>query len=135
LYKVTEKLGLSYQNVKGLNNIIDEGLPGCPPFTRKDLIVGDLRLEFYYREIIPCIRSLYGDPELVHDLVFVPEHHYTDAARTCQIFSEMHTGNWWWSVQVCDMKVSKRRMLIGIVDVSGEAETRRNIDPHHPLLR
>ena len=77
---------------------------------RKDLIIGDLRVEFYYREIIPCIRSLYGDPELVHDLVFAPERHYTDTTRTCRVFSEMHTGNWWWLVQVCDMNVSKLRV-------------------------
>ena len=105
LYKVVEKLGLSYHNAKKLNEIVD-GLPGRPSFQRKDLIVGDQCLEFYYREIIPCIRSLYGDPELAHDLVFAPERHYTDATRTCQIFNEMHTGNWWWSAQVWGLNSS-----------------------------
>jgi len=107
LYKLVEKLGLSYRNVKDLNKIIDKALPGRPTFKRKDLIIGDQRLEFYHREIIPCIRSLYGDPGFVHDLVFAPERHYTNTSRTCRIFSEMHTGNWWWSVQVRDMRESK----------------------------
>ena len=102
LYKLAEKLGLSYHNVKDLNSIIDRKLPpGCPTFVRSDLVISDLQLEFYHRDIILCIRSLYGDPELAHDLVFAPERHYVDTTRTCQIFSEMHTGNWWWSVQVC----------------------------------
>lgn len=78
-----------------------------PEFKCEDLIVSDLRFEFYYCEIIPCIRSLFGDPELAHDLVFAPGRHYADAAQTCQIFNEMHTGNWWWSVQVCDATQSE----------------------------
>ena len=94
-------------------------------------------MEFYYREIIPCIQSLYGDPGLARDLVFAPERHYTDASRTCQIFSEMHTGNWWWSVQVCDaskLQVRVSQMLIAVLDVPGEAGTWCNLNPCHPLL-
>jgi hypothetical protein len=37
----------------------------------------------------------------VQDLVFAPERHYTDPERTCCIYNEMHTGDWWWAVQVC----------------------------------
>lgn len=98
-YKVVEKLGLSYGNAKELNGIIDQ-LPGRPTFKQKAVIVCDESVELYYREIIPCIRSLFGDPAFAHKLIFVPERHYLDASRTCRIFNEMHTGNWWWSVQV-----------------------------------
>ena len=103
LYKLVGKLGLSYRNINELNKIIDKVLPGRPTFKCKELIIDGQRHELYYREIIPCIRSLYGDPRLVHDLVFAPERHYTDETRTCRVFNEMHTGNWWWSVQVWDM--------------------------------
>jgi hypothetical protein len=137
LYQLVEKLGLSYRNVKGLNSIIDESLPpGCPMFTRSDLVIGDLQLEFYHRDIILCIRSLYGDPELVHDLVFAPERHYVDPTRTCRIFSEMHTGNWWWSVQVREeLKFEPGGMLIVVLDIFGEAETRCNNNSCHSFLR
>jgi hypothetical protein len=47
-----------------------------------------------------CIWALYGDPEFACELVFAPEHHYLDPEQTCRIYNEMHTGDWWWAVQV-----------------------------------
>ena len=56
--------------------------------------------------------------------------------RTCRIYNEMHTGNWWWSVQVRHTKVSiLRRMLTSVLVVFGEAETWRDNNPHHLVLR
>jgi len=93
--------------MKELNNIIDNKLPGRrPPFRCKVLMIGNERLEFYCRDIIECIRSLYGDPEFVQDLVFAPERHYTSAERTSRIYNEMHTGDWWWTVQVRDLHLT-----------------------------
>ncbi|KAH9019702.1 hypothetical protein EDB84DRAFT_1624592 [Lactarius hengduanensis] len=40
-----------------------------------------------------------GNPEFARDLVFAPERHYTDHERTCRVYSEIHTGDWWWAVQ------------------------------------
>jgi hypothetical protein len=57
-------------------------------------------LEFYYRNTLLCIQSLYGDPAFAHDLIFLLERHYTNDERTCRVYNEIHTGNWWWSVQV-----------------------------------
>ena len=98
--KVVDKLGLSYRTVKQLNSIIDNQLPGRPPFQCKVLFIGNERLEFYCCDIIECIRSLYGDPKFVQVLVFAPERHYTSPECTCRIYNEMHTGDWWWLVQV-----------------------------------
>ena len=97
-----DTLGLSYRTAKQLNHIIDNKLPGRPPFRCEELVIGDERLEFHCRDIIECIRSLYGDPQFAQDLVFVPERHYTSIERTSRIYNEMHTGDWWWTVQVCD---------------------------------
>jgi hypothetical protein len=47
-----------------------------------------------------CIRALYGDPQFAEHLVFAPERHYTSREHSCRIYNEMHTGDWWWSVQV-----------------------------------
>ncbi|KAH9040246.1 hypothetical protein EDB84DRAFT_1647334 [Lactarius hengduanensis] len=44
-------------------------------------------------------RTLYGNPEFARDLVFAPECHYTDHEQTCRVYSEIHTGDWWWAVQ------------------------------------
>ena len=83
-----------------MNNIIDTKLSGCPPFLCRELNIGHECLEFYYRDIIECIRSLYGDPQFAQELAFAPEHHYISPERMCRIYNEMYTGDWWWSVQV-----------------------------------
>ncbi|KAN0140483.1 hypothetical protein V8E53_001692 [Lactarius tabidus] len=53
----------------------------------QDLTIGEETLTFYFRDVMQCIRALYGDPEFACDLVFAPERCY------------MHTGDWWWAVQ------------------------------------
>jgi hypothetical protein len=98
--KVVDKLGLSYNLTKQLNDIIDNVLPGRPPFECCNLVIGGETLELYFRDILACIRSIYSDPELAQDLVVAPEHHYADHERTDRIYSEIHTGDWWWAVQV-----------------------------------
>ena len=83
-----------------LNRIINEEMPGRPRFQCEAIQIGGESFDFFYRDIIPCIRALFGDPTFAKALVFAPEHHYQDVAHTKQLFSEMHTGKWWWSVQV-----------------------------------
>ncbi|KAH9169618.1 hypothetical protein EDB89DRAFT_1908390 [Lactarius sanguifluus] len=96
--EVSDRLGLSYGSAKELDRIIDT-LPGQPPIKREDFTVGDEPLAFYFWDVMQCIRSLYSDPEFMHELVFAPERHYSDPGRTCRIYSEMHTRDWWWAVQ------------------------------------
>jgi hypothetical protein len=98
--KIIDRLSLSYRTVKQLNDIIDS-LPGRSHFQCKDLSVGHEHLEFYYRDVLQCIRSLYGNPQFAQDLAFAPEQHYTSHERTCHLYNEMFTGDWWWAVQVC----------------------------------
>jgi len=75
-------------------------LPGRSAFVWKNLVMGGENLTFYHWEIVPCLRALYGDPEFWHDLIFSPERHFTNEERMHRIYNEMHTGDWWWSVQV-----------------------------------
>jgi len=100
--KVVEALGLSFHTIKELNEKIDDELPASahPPFQCKKVSFGGERLEFYSRDIMKCIGALYGDPQFAQDLVFAPEQHYTSQERTCRIYNEIHTGDWWWKVQV-----------------------------------
>jgi hypothetical protein len=87
-------LGLSYRTTKQLNDIIDKEMSGCPPFQCKVLNIRDERLEFYSRDALECIRSLYGDPEFAQDLVFAPERHYTSHECTSRLYNEMYTCDW-----------------------------------------
>ncbi|KAH9043546.1 hypothetical protein EDB83DRAFT_2227861 [Lactarius deliciosus] len=97
--ELVDKLGLSYRTSMELNSIIDKTLPGRPAFQCEDLDIGGERLQFHYREIIPSIQAIFGNPEFARELVFAPERHYTDAERTCRVYNEMYTADWWWSVQ------------------------------------
>ena len=83
-----------------MNEVIDKKLARRPKFQCKEFIIGDECLEFYCRDALECIRSLYGDPEFAQDLTFAPERHYTSDERTSRLYNEMYTGDWWWAVQV-----------------------------------
>ncbi|KAI0682470.1 hypothetical protein BC835DRAFT_1424364 [Cytidiella melzeri] len=63
------------------------------------VLIGDEVCEIFYRDIIECIRSLFGDPDFGVYLVFTPEKHYTDAGKTKRMFHDMQTGRWWWATQ------------------------------------
>ncbi|KAH9012665.1 hypothetical protein EDB83DRAFT_2508778 [Lactarius deliciosus] len=80
-------------------HVIDKELPERPQFKCEDLIIAGNTFQFYFHDVLQCIRTLYGNPEFARDLVFVPERHYTNHERTCRVYSEIHTGDWWWAVQ------------------------------------
>ena len=98
--KIPEKLGLSFKNTRELNMVIDEKLAGCPRFQRHMVKVGSETCEVFYRDIVECIRSLFGDPTFTPYLRFAPEKHYTDDMKDTRMYHDMHTGKWWWATQV-----------------------------------
>ncbi|KAG1895817.1 uncharacterized protein F5891DRAFT_1130501 [Suillus fuscotomentosus] len=97
--RVHEKLGLSYKNSRELNKIIDKQLPGRPKFRHEQIVISGEAFDIFYRDIIECVKALYGDPDFADFLVFAPEHHYADKEQTVQLFHDMHTGKWWWDTQ------------------------------------
>jgi Plavaka transposase len=92
---------LSYKNTAELNKIIDTKLPAKrPTFTKHECEVAGETFDLYSRDIIECIKALYGDPQHAEFLTFAPERHYNDADKTSRLYHEMHTGEWWWTTQV-----------------------------------
>lgn len=61
--------------------------------------------EVYFRDVIACLRALFGDPDFASVLVFAPEKHYTDELRKERLYHDMQTGRWWWSTQVRSLKL------------------------------
>ncbi|KAG7096157.1 hypothetical protein E1B28_006830 [Marasmius oreades] len=94
----SERLGLSFTTNNGLNTLIDT-LPDRPRFCREEILIAGHSFEFYYRNIIDCIKALWGDPEFAPYLVFAPERHYQDREKEVRLYHEMHTGDWWWEIQ------------------------------------
>ena len=109
--KVHDRLGLSFKTSQELNRMIDTHLPGRPPFQRKEILVGDEVCELYFRNILQCIRALFGDPDFAPYLMFAPERHYTNEDRQERMYHDMHTGSWWWFTQVRERREWQRDQL------------------------
>ncbi|TBU58884.1 hypothetical protein BD310DRAFT_850215 [Dichomitus squalens] len=108
-------LGLSFKNVRELNRIVDTKLSsGRPRFIRREIVVSGESFEVFYRDVIQCIRALYGDPEFADLLVFAPERHYTDETEQSRIYFDLHTGKWWWETQAA---LEKRRPGATIIPI------------------
>ena len=99
--KVVEKLGLSYKNARELNKIIDPELPSRPRFYRHNIKIGNETVIMYSRNLMQCIETLYGNPEFATHLIHKPERHYCRSGNERKrVFHDMHTGSWWWEMQV-----------------------------------
>jgi hypothetical protein len=79
---VKDRLGLFCNNIRELNHIINNHLPGCLPFQHEEISIAGSTFDFYYCDILQCIRTLYEDPNFMQHLVFAPERHYTDETKT-----------------------------------------------------
>jgi len=98
--QIREALNLSYKNTEELNNVIDNQLPSRPRFKQHEVVVAGEAFELYVRDIVECLKALWGDPEFATYLSFQPERHYADADHTVCMYHDMHTGKWWWAMQV-----------------------------------
>ena len=98
--QLCEALGLSYKTPGQLNQLID-GLPGQGKFKRTEVVIAGEAFDVFHRDILECIRELFGKPELADVMKFAPERHYADEDETIRIYSDLHTGRWWWGTQVC----------------------------------
>ncbi|KAF8337229.1 hypothetical protein F5887DRAFT_890749 [Amanita rubescens] len=97
---VVEKLGLSYKNARELNKIVDQELPSRPRFRRHDIQIGNETVVMYSRDIMQCIKTLYGNPEFAAHLIHKPERHYRRFGdERTRVYHDMHTGAWWWEMQ------------------------------------
>lgn len=91
---------MSYTSSNGLNKKIDALPSFCPKFRREEVTVDGENFEIFHRNILDCIAEIYGRHDLTPHLKFKPERHYADADMTIRIYGDMHTGKWWWGVQV-----------------------------------
>ena len=52
----------------------------------------------YYCDVVQVLRFLLGHGPFKDSLTYAPERHYTPTDGT-RVYSEMHTEDWWWSLQ------------------------------------
>ncbi|KAJ7625428.1 hypothetical protein B0H17DRAFT_1287118, partial [Mycena rosella] len=100
--QVREKLGLSYKNIRGLHQIVDDIPERAGEWMTKSLSFPDRPGEKHfirYRDPLAAIRSLLGNPAHAKDIVYVPTKVFSDAQRDNRVYNEMWTGKWWTAVQ------------------------------------
>ncbi|KAJ3007471.1 hypothetical protein NUW54_g3539 [Trametes sanguinea] len=96
---LSEKLGLSYRSSQELNALVDQLPSSRPRFVRQEVEIGGETFEMFLRDILECIRALFGDPDFAGILVFRPERHYADEDHQVRVYFDVHTGEWWWATQ------------------------------------
>ncbi|KAN0075394.1 hypothetical protein V8E55_011417 [Tylopilus felleus] len=97
---LARRLGLSYTNSRELNRIIDKKIPHTrPQFRCEEIVVAGEAFDVYIRDIIECIKSLFGDSEFTPHLLLRPKRHFTDSKKQENAYLDMNTGTWWWKTQ------------------------------------
>lgn len=136
LVQLVETLGLSYKNTNELNTIIDDKLPHRRPlFSRFEAEVMGEKCDMYARPILECIAALLHDPEHSQYLCFAPERHYADSDKTVCLYHDLHTGEWWWKIQVsmhAGLMVSNAQL---ITEEARSGKRWRDRHPNHLVLR
>ena len=83
-----------------LDILIDTQLPHRPRFHRQEVEVAGQTMSMYSRNIVECVKALYSSTKFAEDLVFRPERHYDKDNRGQRYYHDLHTGEWWWQMQV-----------------------------------
>lgn len=52
----------------------------------------------YYRNVVDCVRYLIRQVAYRSDMVYAPIREYDSSGQ--RLYSEMHTADWWWDMQV-----------------------------------
>jgi hypothetical protein len=100
-FQFSELLGLSYKNVRELDVLLDTQLPGRPRFHRRDVEIAGETVTMYSRDVVECIKALYGNAQFAEHMIFKPERHYDKGNGGQRHYHDLHTGEWWWQMQVC----------------------------------
>ena len=67
-------------------------------WTEARLESGEHLTTFYYRNIVSCVRYLIRQVAYKEHMVYAPIREYDSNGD--QLYSEMHTADWWWETQV-----------------------------------
>ena len=53
---------------------------------------------FFYRDMVQCVEYLLSQPAYRDDMVYAPVREHNETGE--RLYSEMHTADWWWEMQV-----------------------------------
>ncbi|KAI0056075.1 hypothetical protein BV25DRAFT_1814750 [Artomyces pyxidatus] len=120
--EMARRIDVPYKNSTELNMIIDKKLPSRPIFKTSSVTVAGETFEFHYRDPLECVKTLYSDPAFAPYMAYAPERHYTDADHTVRVYNEMHTGKWWWRVQLAIEKREPGGTVLALIVSSDKTQ-------------
>jgi len=65
-------------------------------------------VELWMRNPLDCIRELLANPNFADAISYEPQKVFDDEAGRERRFNEMWMGDWWWEVQVSQLKSKGR---------------------------
>ncbi|KAF9455751.1 hypothetical protein BDZ94DRAFT_1135920, partial [Collybia nuda] len=95
-------LGLSFKNIRALHQKLDSIPEKAGSWYTKTLSFKDKpdqKFTIRHRDVIQCIKSLWGDPAFADHLVYQPRRVFSDSTRKNRVYSELWTGKWWNAIQ------------------------------------
>jgi hypothetical protein len=81
---------------------IQQHMPQGPTWNSSTVTLPDALNEpqiFFYRDIIECIKILFGNPKFQESMVYEPYEVYEEDGET-RVYHEMYTGKYWNELQV-----------------------------------
>lgn len=98
--------------------IIEKWLPQGPHWKSTSITLHDAPAEpqdFYYWDILECVKFLFSDPSFSGDMLYQAAEHYQpgedpgEPIDSCegldQLYSEMNTGDLWVEEEVCHQEL------------------------------
>jgi hypothetical protein len=96
IHQVVEKLGLSFDNVRRLHQVVDALPDKAGEWTTSQLSFHDdpsMTFTVRHRDVLKAIESIFKNPELAPHLVYKPSKVYSSRSKDNRIFSEMWTAS------------------------------------------
>ena len=62
-------------------------------------------VELWMCNPLDCIRELMANPSFADVISYEPQKVFEDEAGQERWFNEMWTGDWWWEIQVSQLKI------------------------------
>ena len=87
-----------------MHQIIDTKIPERATWHTNEITLDDYPDLIYtirFRDCIEAIHSLWGDPALSQHIVYRSTKIFSDSSMKNRIYTEIWTGKWWASIQVC----------------------------------
>jgi hypothetical protein len=90
---------LSYSSTVTFKQFV-EALPSPPRWKKTTISYPSYEsttpLDFYYRDVAECLKTLFGNPRFRGHMTFAPRHDFVNGKR---VYTEMCTGDRWWELQ------------------------------------